>query len=69
MEKDKLLEYSAIDICIQKIAGELNENMLKYEKNKNNEIKLKIIELLKDRDLIYGNDKKTIKKYLGKGSK
>ena len=64
MEKDKLLEDAAIDICIQKIVFEINEKMIEYEKNKNNEIKSKIIELIKDRDLIYSNDKKTIKKYL-----
>lgn len=69
MEKDKLLEDSSIDICIQKISQEITEKMLEYEKNKNNEIKLKIIELIKDRDLIYSNDKKTIKKYLGNRSK
>ena len=68
MEKDKLLEDAAIDICIQKIVLEINENMIKYEKNKDNEIKLKIIELIKDRDLIYSNDKETIKKYLRNGN-
>ena len=69
MEKDKLLEDAAIDICIQKIVFEINEKMIEYEKNKNNEIKSKIIELIKDRDLIYSNDKETIKKYLGNEKK
>lgn len=69
MEKDKLLEESAIDICIQKIAQEVNEKMIEYEKSKNNDIKLKIIELIKDRDLVYGNDKETIEKYIRKRSK
>ena len=69
MEKDTLLAASAIDICIQRIAVELNENMLKYEKTNDKEIKLKIIELIKDRDLIYANDKNTIKKYLKNRSK
>ena len=69
MEKDKLLEYSAIDICIQKIALELNKNMIEYEKNKDKETKFKIIKLITDRDLVYRNDKKTIQKYLKNGSK
>lgn len=69
MKEEKLLEDSAIDICIQKIALELNKNMLEYEKSKDKKIKLKIIKLIKDRDLIYANDKKTIKKYLENGSK
>ena len=69
MEKDKLLEDAAIDICIQKIALEINEKMTEYEKSKNSEVKLKMIELIKDRDLIYSNDKETIKKYLGNRSK
>lgn len=69
MEKDKLLEYSAIDICIQKIALELNQNMMEYEKTKDKETKLKIIKLIADRDLVYRNDKTTIQKYLWNGSK
>ena len=67
MDKNKLLEDSAIDICIQKIALKINEKMEEYEKNKDNELKLELIELIKDRDLIYGNDKKTIEKYLKNG--
>lgn len=69
MEKDKLLEDSAIDICIQKIALEINEKMIEYEKERDSNIKLQIIELIKDRDLIYSYDKKTIEKYLGNRSK
>lgn len=69
MKKDELIENSAIDICIQKIALEINENMIEYEKTKDNKIKLKIIELIKDRDLVYSNDKKTIKKHIGNRSK
>ena len=69
MDKNKLLEDSAIDICIQKIALKINEKMEKYEKTKDNIVKLELIELIKDRDLVYSNDKKTIEKYLESGRK
>lgn len=67
MDKNKLLQDSAIDICIQKIALEINEKMEKYEKTKENAIKLELIQLMRDRELVYRNDKKTIGKYLENG--
>lgn len=69
MDKNKLLEDSAIDLCIQKIALEINKKMEEYEETKDNAAKIELIEIIKDRDLIYSNDKKTIEKYLRNGRK
>lgn len=69
MELEKLTEESAISISIQKIALEINDKMKIYNATKDNKIKLQLIELVKDRDLVYSNDKDTIQKYLNGGSK
>lgn len=64
MNREEMIQENAIDITIQKIALKINEKMKEYEETKDNIIKLEIIELIKDRDLVYSNDKNTIKKYL-----
>ena len=64
MDENELIQENAIDISIQKIALKITDKMKKYEETKENDIRLEIIELIKDRDLVYSNDKKTIEKYL-----
>lgn len=64
MDQDKLIEESAIKISIQKIALKINDKMQQYKKTKDKKIESELVELLKDRDLAYSNDKETIKKYL-----
>ena len=64
MDRDELIQENAIDISIQKIALKINEKMKEFEDTKDNKVKLEIIELIKDRDLVYSNDKKTIEKYV-----
>lgn len=64
MDSNKLIEENAMDIARQKIIISINEKIKKYEETKDNQLKLEIIELIKDRDLVYSNDEKTIKKYL-----
>lgn len=64
MDNSKLIQENAMDIARQKIALNINEKMKEYEKTKDNELRLEIIELIKDRDLVYSNDRKTIEKYL-----
>ena len=69
MYKDKLTEENAMSISIQKIALEINDKMQQYRETKDNQIRLELIELVKDRSLVYSNDKDTIRKYLNDGSK
>lgn len=64
MDSNKLIEENAMDIARQKIIISINEKIKEYEETKDNQLKLEIIELIKDRDLVYSNDEKTIKKYL-----
>ena len=64
MDQDKLIEESAIKISIQKIALKINDKMQQYKKTKDKKIESELVELFKDRDLAYSNDKETIKKYL-----
>lgn len=69
MDQDKLIEESAIKISIQKIALKINDKMQQYKKTKDKKIESELVELFKDRDLAYSNDKETIKKYLKSRSK
>lgn len=64
MDSNKLIKENAMDIARQKIIISINEKMKKYEETKDNQLRLEIIELIKDRDLVYSNDKNTIEKYL-----
>ena len=64
MDSNKLIKENAMDIARQKIRISINEKMKKYEETKDNQLRLEIIELIKDRDLVYSNDKNTIEKYL-----
>lgn len=69
MDQNKLIEESAIKISIQKIALKINDKMQQYKKTKDKKIESELVELFKDRDLAYSNDKETIKKYLKSRSK
>ena len=69
MDQDKLIEESAIKISIQKIALKINDKLQQYKKTKDKKIESELVELFKDRDLAYSNDKETIKKYLKSRSK
>lgn len=64
MDQEKLIEEDGLRISIQKIALKINEKMKEYEETKDNNVRLELIELIKDRDLVYSNDKKTINKYI-----
>ena len=64
MDYNKLIKENAMDIARQKIILSINEKTKEYEQTKDNKLRLEIIELIKDRDLVYSNDKKTIEKYV-----
>ena len=64
MEFKYLIEQDAINISIQRIAMMINEKMEKYNRTKDENLKKELIQLIKDRDLVYSNDKLTIEKYI-----
>lgn len=69
MDKNKIIEENGLEISIQKIIMKINKKIEEYKETKNKDVKIELIELLKDRDLVYSNDKKTIEKYLKEGKK
>ena len=63
MDNEKLIKEFGIEIAIEKIAQKITELTEQYKENKNKDLKKQILDLMKDRDKIYQNDKDVIMKY------
>lgn len=63
MDNNELVKEFGIEIAIEKIAQKITELTEQYKVNKNKDLKNQIVDLMKDRDKIYQNDKDVIMKY------
>ena len=65
----KTLEYMlkevSVKIAQEKIAQEVGKLTMEYEKTHDHKIKIKLQELISDRDEIYKENEEIIKKYVG----
>lgn len=63
MDNNELVKEFGIEIAIEKIAQKITELTEQYKVNKNKDLKNQIVDLMKDRDKVYQNDKNVIMKY------
>lgn len=63
MDNNELVKEFGIEIAIEKIAQKITELTEQYKVNKNKDLKNQIVDLMKDRDKVYQNDKDVIMKY------
>lgn len=63
MDNNELIKEFGIEIAIEKIAQKITELTEQYKVNKNKDLKNQIVDLMKDRDKVYQNDKDVIMKY------
>ena len=60
-----LLKDVSLKIAQEKIAQEVGNLTMEYEKTHDQKIKMKLEELISDRDEIYKENEEIIKKYVG----
>ena len=60
-----LLKDVSLKIAQEKIAQEVGKLTMEYEKTHDQNIKMKLEELISDRDEIYKENEEIIKKYVG----
>lgn len=60
-----LLKDVSLKIAQEKIAQEVGKLTMEYEKTHDQKIKMKLEELISDRDEIYKENEEIIKKYVG----
>lgn len=60
-----LLKDVSLKIAQEKIAQEVGKLTMEYEKTHDQRIKMKLEELISDRDEIYKENEEIIKKYVG----
>ena len=60
-----LLKDVSLKIAQEKIAQEVGKLTIEYEKTHDQKIKMKLEELISDRDEIYKENEEIIKKYVG----
>ena len=60
-----LLKDVSLKIAQEKIAQEVGKLTMEYEKTHEQKIKMKLEELISDRDEIYKENEEIIKKYVG----
>ena len=63
MQKDIINEFG-MKFAIQKIAPQIAEKLMEYNKKPTKDLKTEIVQLISDRDAIYSNDKEVIRKYI-----
>lgn len=63
MKQEELIKEYGIEIAIEKVAIKITEKTKMYKDSKDEKIKEELVKLLQDREKIYDNDIKTIKKY------
>ena len=66
MNEDKIIEEFGIEFAIQNISSIISKKIDEYKKSKSKDIEEQLVELLKDKEKIYDNNKEIIKKYLKK---
>ena len=62
---DYMLKEASLKIAQEKIAQEVGKLTIEYEKTHNQNIKIRLEELISDRDEIYKGNETIIKKYVG----
>lgn len=66
MDKEEMIKEYGIEIAIEKISQMLVEVTEKYKKTREENLKEQLLNLIKDRDKVYNNDKDIIRKYCTK---
>jgi hypothetical protein len=62
---DYMLKEASLKVAQEKIAQEVGKLTIEYEKTHNQNIKIRLEELISDRDEIYKGNETIIKKYVG----
>lgn len=62
---DYMLKEASLKVAQEKIAQEVGKLTIEYEKTHNQNIKIRLEELISDRDEIYKGNETIIKKYIG----
>ena len=62
---DYMLKEASLKVAQEKIAQEVGKLTIEYEKTRNQNIKIRLEELISDRDEIYKGNETIIKKYVG----
>lgn len=66
MDKEEMIKEYGIEIAIEKIAQMITEVTEQYKKTREENLKEQLLNLIKDRDRVYNNDKDIIRKYCEK---
>lgn len=66
MDKEEMIKEYGIEIAIEKIAQMITEVTEQYKETREENLKEQLLNLIKDRDKIYNNDKDIIRKYCEK---